>query len=61
MIAKKHFGKIINLGINIVLGIALTLTGLLKNGIFTPSAFATGFVVSMGVGYLICDIIPAAD
>lgn len=59
MIKQENFGKIINFGINVVLGIGLTLTGLIKNHGVTLESFLIGFVVSMGVGYLICDIVPA--
>ena len=58
MIDNRNFDKIINVGINVVLGIALTLTGLLVNHMLTLHDFVTGFVTSMGVGYLICDLIP---
>jgi len=59
MLPKDYFGKIVNFCINIWLGIGLTATGLYMNGMLTGEALATGFVVSMGVGYLICDLIPA--
>lgn len=59
MIKQENFGKIINFGINVALGIGLTLTGLIKNHSLTLESFLIGFVVSMGVGYLICDIVPA--
>lgn len=59
MIKKENFGKIINFGINVALGIGLTLTGLIINHGLTLESFLIGFIVSMGVGYLICDLVPA--
>lgn len=55
----KLFGQLMNLLINIELAIVLTFLGLYLNGALTVPAFITGCVVSVGVGYLICDIIPA--
>lgn len=55
----KLFGQLMNLLINIELAIVLTFFGLYLNGVLTVPAFITGCVVSMGIGYLICDIIPA--
>lgn len=59
MISKQNYGKIINFTINILLGIGLVATGLILGHSLTVWAFITGFVVSMGCGYTICDIIPA--
>lgn len=58
MIAKENYGKVVNFMINIFLGIGLTLTGLLKGNSLTVLSFLQGFVVSMGCGYTICDVIP---
>ena len=55
----KLFGQLMNLFINIELAIGLTFIGLYLNDALTVPAFITGCVVSVGVGYLICDIIPA--
>ncbi len=59
MLDKSWTGKIINFLINVFLGIVLVLVGLLLSGNLTPLMFAQSFIVSMGVGYLICDFIPA--
>ena len=59
MIGKQHFGQIINFLINVALGLALTAVGLSMAGAIQPLAFVQSFVVSMAVGYTICDLIPA--
>lgn len=59
MFNKAHFGRIANFFINIALGIVLTIVGLSLSGHLTPVVFLQNFVVSMGVGYTICDLIPA--
>lgn len=59
MIDKSHFGRIINLLLNVALGIVLSSVGLLLAHKMTPMIFVQSFVVSMGVGYTICDLIPA--
>ena len=59
MVRKENYGKIINFTINIFLGIGLTTVGLYKNKLLSIESFMTGFVVSMGIGYIICDLIPA--
>lgn len=59
MLDQSYFGKIINFSINIFLGIVLVLVGLLLSGNLEPLTFFQSFIVSMGVGYLICDFIPA--
>ena len=59
MIGKQHFGQIINFLINVALGLALTAVGLSMAGTVQPLAFVQSFVVSMAVGYTICDLIPA--
>lgn len=59
MFDMASFGKIINFSINVFLGIVLVLVGLLLSGNLTLLMFVQSFVVSMGVGYLICDLIPA--
>lgn len=59
MLDKSCFGKIVNFSINICLGIVLVLVGLILSDNLQPMMFIQSFVVSMGVGYLICDIIPA--
>ena len=59
MIGKQHFGRIINFSINIALGLVLTYVGLSIAGAITSLAFIQSFVVSMAVGYTICDLIPA--
>lgn len=59
MFDRSYFGKIINFTINIFLGIVLVLVGLSLSGNLKPLMFIQSFVVSMGVGYLICDFIPA--
>lgn len=59
MFDELWIGKIINFLINIFLGIVLVLVGLALSGNLKPLMFIQSFVVSMGVGYLICDLIPA--
>lgn len=59
MIGKQHFGQIINFLINIALGLVLTTVGLSMAGPIQPLVFIQSFVVSMAVGYTICDLIPA--
>lgn len=59
MFSQSSFGKIINFPINVFLGIVLVLVGLSLSGNLTGLVFVQSFVVSMGVGYLICDLIPA--
>lgn len=60
MISKTHFGQIINFLINIVLGIVLTAVGLTLAHNMSLLVFIQNFVVSMAVGYTICDLIPAS-
>lgn len=59
MLDKSWYGKIVNFLINVFLGIVLVLVGLLLSGKLQPMLFVQSFVVSMGVGYLVCDLIPA--
>lgn len=59
MFDKAHFGRIVNFFINIALGIVLSLVGLILSGRLSPLLFIQSFIVSMGVGYTICDLIPA--
>ncbi|MGM0216714.1 hypothetical protein [Enterococcus sp. AZ109] len=59
MISPVHFGKIVNFLINFFLGVTLVTVGLLLSEHLTFLNFIQSFVVSMGVGYLICDFIPA--
>lgn len=59
MFDKVHFGRIMNFSINIFLGIALVTVGLVLSNNLKPMIFLQSFVVSMGVGYTICDLIPA--
>lgn len=59
MFDKAHFGRIVNFSINVFLGITLVLVGLGLSGSIQPMMFFQSFVVSMGVGYMICDLIPA--
>lgn len=59
MFDRSCIGKIINFSINVFLGIVLVLVGLILSGNLKPLMFMQSFVVSMGVGYLICDLIPA--
>jgi hypothetical protein len=59
MFDKSHFGRIVNFFINIALGIALVFEGLLFADNLQPMVFVQSFVVSMGIGYTICDLIPA--
>ena len=53
--------SLVNLLINIVMGIALGVTGQVLQGGFSILAFCQGFVLSMGVGYLIGSYIPVMD
>lgn len=53
--------SLVNLLINIVMGIALGITGQVLQGGFSVLAFCQGFVLSMGVGYLIGSYIPVMD
>lgn len=59
MLDQSYFGKIINFSINVFLGIVLVLVGLVLSDNLTMLTFVQSFIVSMGVGYLICDFIPA--
>lgn len=59
MFDKSWTPKLINFFINIFLGVVVVAVGLILSGNLTPMMFAQSFVVSMGVGYLICDLIPA--
>jgi len=59
MLAAAHFGRIVNFTINIFLGIALVGVGLTLAGNLHPMIFLQSFVVSVGVGYTICDLIPS--
>lgn len=59
MFEQSHFGRIINLSINIFLGIALVLVGLILADNVDLMVFLQSFVVSLGIGYIICDLIPA--
>ena len=59
MFDKSWTGKIINFFINVFLGIVVVAVGLILSGSLTPLVFVQSFVASMGVGYLICDLIPA--
>lgn len=59
MLDKAYAGRIVNLLINIFLGVAMVLTGLLLGGGLQPMPFVQNLLVSVGVGYLLCDFIPA--
>ncbi|MCC8179370.1 MAG: hypothetical protein LIP23_00425 [Planctomycetes bacterium] len=59
MFDKCHFGRIVNFSINIFLGIALVLVGLLLGDNLHLMVFLQSFVVSVGVGFTICDLIPS--
>lgn len=51
----------VNLLMNLVMGLVLGITGQVLNGAFSLLSFAQGFVLSMGVGYLIGTYIPIMD
>lgn len=54
-------GRLVNLQINVVMGIVLGVTGQVLQGDFSILAFSQGFVLSMGIGYLIGSYIPVMD
>ncbi len=55
---ELKFGLYVNLLLNIVMGIALGLTGQFLGGGFTLIGFLQGFIISMGIGFLIGAWIP---
>ncbi|MCG8156384.1 hypothetical protein JMY81_08515 [Brenneria goodwinii] len=59
MFDKAHFGRVVNFSINIFLGIALVLVGLTLADNLQPMIFWQSFVVSVGIGYTVCDLIPS--
>lgn len=60
MFQKKHTGRIVNLFINIFLGVALVLVALLLADSLQPMLFFQNVIISICVGYTLCDLIPAA-
>lgn len=60
MLDKSYFGKIVNLFINVFLGIAMVTTALSIAGVLQPMLFFQNVIVSICVGYMICDLIPAS-
>ena len=61
MFPKERFGNIMNFLMNVVMGISLTVTGGLLSNTLTLVSFLSGFVTSMGIGYLIGDFLPAKE
>ena len=55
----RKFGLIMNLSMNTVLGFIMTTVALLGQHNFTLENLLTGAVVSLGIGYLVSDVVPA--
>ena len=60
MLDKPCHGKLINFSINVFLGIALVATALGLAGVLQPMLFFQNLIVSICVGYAICDLVPAS-
>lgn len=59
MIRKERFGTIMNLGMNTVLGVVLTSVALTLLNVLTPLAFIQNFILSLAMGFLVGDLMPA--
>lgn len=59
MFEKIHTGRIINLFINIFLGFALVLVALGMAGALEPMLVVQNVIVSVCVGFTVCDLLPA--
>ena len=55
----RKFGLIMNLSMNTVLGFIMTTVALLGQHNFTLENLLTAVVVSLGIGYLVSDVVPA--
>lgn len=61
MIRKERFGAIINLFMNIIVGIILAFTALKLMNALSPMAFIQSFIMSLAVGYFVGDLLPAVE
>ncbi len=59
MLGQERFGPVINLCMNIVVGALLGYLALSMSGGFNGLAFVQSLLISMGVGYLLGDWLPA--
>lgn len=59
MIKPERFGTIMNLGMNLVIGIVLTFVALTRLHALAPLQFVQSVISSLGIGFLIGDLLPA--
>lgn len=61
MFKKENFGKIINFYLNFFLGIGLTSVAQIMTQSLTAESLLMGLVTTMGIGYVIGDLVPAMN
>ena len=59
MFEKQNYGKIINFSLNFFLGIGLTAVAQIMSKSLSFESLLLGLVTTMGIGYVIGDLVPA--